>query len=117
MSSGLFEARPRTFVQPSVPMTSSLRGSCHDSAGGAAGYGLRQTACRRSPRAPPRSLAAANPPKVGYSLQVPDDDTWLHAGRSVTQRLGVKKDVCNADDEGENDRGLMANGHQSLIAQ
>jgi len=34
MSSGLFKARPRTFVQPSVPMISSLRGSCHDSARG-----------------------------------------------------------------------------------
>src|SRR5262249_12261658 len=34
MSSGLFKARPRAFVRPSVPMTSSLRGSCHDPAGG-----------------------------------------------------------------------------------
>jgi hypothetical protein len=44
MSSGPFKARPRAFVRPSVPMTSSLRGLCHDPAGGAAGYGLTQTA-------------------------------------------------------------------------
>jgi len=35
--------------------------------------------------------------------------------------LGQNSDAdvpgCNADDEGENDRGLTANGHQNLIAQ
>jgi hypothetical protein len=50
------------------------------------------------PRAPHVGLAdevvgSREPAEVGHSLQVPDDDAWVHAGRSVTQRLGVKEDV------------------------
>src|SRR5262245_36537296 len=40
------------------------------------------------PEAPTRSWAAANPPRSVHSLQVPDDDAWFYAGRSVTQPLG-----------------------------
>ena len=31
--------------------------------------------------------------EVGHGLQVPDDDAWFHADRSVTQRQGAKKEV------------------------
>ena len=37
-------------------------------------------------------VGGRKPAEVRHSLQVPDDDGWLHAGRSLTQRLGVKKD-------------------------
>jgi len=38
-------------------------------------------------------IGGREPAEVGHSFEVPDDDSWFHAGRSVTQRLGVKKDV------------------------
>src|SRR5262249_25675202 len=31
--------------------------------------------------------------EVGHGFQVPDDDAWVHAARSVTQRLAAKKDA------------------------
>ena len=40
-------------------------------------------------------VGGREPTEVGHSLQVPDDDAWLHAGRSVTQPLGVEKDVLS----------------------
>jgi hypothetical protein len=38
-------------------------------------------------------IGGREPAEVGHGLQVADDDAWFHAGRSVAQRLGVKKDV------------------------
>src|SRR5215813_9132264 len=38
-------------------------------------------------------VGGGEPAEVGHSLQVPDDDARFHAGGSVTQHLGVKKDV------------------------
>jgi len=38
-------------------------------------------------------VGGCKPGQVGHSLQVPDDEAWFHASRSVTQRPGVKKDV------------------------
>jgi hypothetical protein len=40
-------------------------------------------------------IGGREPAEVGHSFEVPDDDSWFHAGRSVTQRLGVKKEkIC-----------------------
>jgi transposase InsO family protein len=54
-----------------------------------------------------------------------DLDAWIKEYNSTTtsgtlvlrQNSDADLPRCNADDEGENDRGLTANGHQNLIAQ
>ena len=38
-------------------------------------------------------VGGREPAEVGHGLQVPYDDAWFHSRRSVTRRLGTKKDV------------------------
>jgi len=38
-------------------------------------------------------VGGREPAEVGYGLQVPHDDARFHSRRSVTRRLGTKKDV------------------------
>jgi hypothetical protein len=44
-----------------------------------------------APESTNKIVDRGKPAEVGYSLEVPNDDAWFHAG--VTQRLGAKKDV------------------------
>ena len=48
---------------------------------------------RLAPESTDQIVRGREPAEVGHSLQVPDDEAWLHAGRSVAQCLGVEKDV------------------------
>jgi hypothetical protein len=45
-------------------------------------------------------VGGREPAEVGHSLQIPNDDAWLHAGRSVAQRLGIEKDVLRYSEPG-----------------
>src|SRR5262245_24781528 len=47
---------------------------------------------RLAPESTDQIVRGREPAEVGHSLQVPDDEAWLHAGRSVAQCLGVEKE-------------------------
>ena len=63
---------------------------------------LRQSLAevRFAPESADKIVGGREPAEVGHSLQVPDEDAWLHAGRSVAQRLGIEKDVLRYSEPG-----------------